>query len=114
MSQPIYDTQAALSFLNMAREELGPLPPLLIGILPLVNERHANFIHNEVPGISIPEAIRDRIEASGEGAVAEGIKIAIELIEQFRPSVQGVYLMPPFNRFDYAAEIIEQISQPVA
>jgi len=90
-------------------QEIGPLPPLLAGILPLVNSRHAAFLHNEVPGISIPEALRSRLEHAGENAPVEGIKIAIELVEQMRPSIHGIYLMPPFNRFDSAAEIIETI-----
>ncbi len=109
MSQPIYDPQAALGFLNRAAQELGQLPPLLVGILPLVSTRHASFLHHEVPGISIPETIRDRLEGSKENAAAEGLKIAIELVEQMRPHIQGIYLMPPFNRFDYAAEIIEAV-----
>jgi methionine synthase / methylenetetrahydrofolate reductase(NADPH) len=109
MSQPIYDPQAAITFLNRVTQEVGALPPLLIGILPLVSSRHAAFLHNEVPGISIPEPLRIRIDQATENAAAEGIKIAIELVEQMRPYIQGIYLMPPFNRFDNAAEIIEAI-----
>lgn len=113
MTQPIYDPAAAMAFLERARQEVGPLPPVLVGILPLVSSRHAAFIHNEVPGITIPEKIRERIDANSENTADEGIKIAIELIEQMRPHIQGAYLMPPFNRFDYAAEIIETIVQSV-
>jgi methionine synthase / methylenetetrahydrofolate reductase(NADPH) len=110
LSQPIYDPQAALAFLNQVTQEVGPLPPLLVGILPLVSSRHAAFLHNEVPGVSIPEATRQRIDQAGsEHAAAEGIKIAIELITEMKENIQGIYLMPPFNRFDYAAEIIEEI-----
>ena len=77
-----------------------------MGVLPLYNPRHAAFLHNEVPGILIPEHIRARMEAANETA-REGVKIAIELIEQIRPWASGVYLMPPFGRYDLAAEIIE-------
>jgi homocysteine S-methyltransferase len=119
LSQPIFDPAAAAHFLEQARQELGPLPPVLLGILPLASSRHAAFLHNEVPGLSIPEYIRSRmdlaenadIENAKSNAPAEGIKIAIELVEQMRPFVQGIYLMPPFNRFDYAAEIIEIINK---
>lgn len=114
LSQPMYDLTSALAFVEMIKQEIETVPPLFVGVLPLVSVRHAAFIHNEVPGISIPGAIRARIEANHENSAAEGIKIAIELIEQVRSFAQGVYLMPPFNRFDYAAEIIESISQPVA
>lgn len=109
LSQPIYDIPAAECFLEKARQELGPLPPVLLGVLPLANPRHAAFLHNEVPGLSIPETIRRRMDITGENAAAEGIKIAIELVEQMRPNIQGIYLMPPFNRFDTAAEIIEAV-----
>ncbi len=112
LSQPIFDPQTVLCFLKQAKEEIDVLPPILIGILPLVSYRHAAFLHNEVPGISIPEPILARIDQAGENAPAEGIKIAIELIEEMRPFTQGVYLMPPFNRFDYAAEIIEAVAHP--
>jgi homocysteine S-methyltransferase len=111
LSQPIYDAPATQCFLEQVKQEVGPLPPVLLGILPLINSRHAAFIHNEVPGLSIPEPIRSRVESAGENAPAEGIKIAIELVEQMRPYIQGIYLMPPFNRFDYAAEIIDAVKE---
>lgn len=113
LTQPIYDPPAAHCFLQQVEEALGqPMPvPVLVGILPLANSRHTAFLHNEVPGVNIPEPIRSRIDAAGEKASAEGIKIAIELVEQMRPLVQGVYLMPPFNRFDAAAEIIEAVKR---
>jgi homocysteine S-methyltransferase len=110
LSQPIYDVQAALCFLDRAKQEVGPLPPLLVGVLPLVSKRHAAFLNNEVPGISIPDAILSRLDRARENTAGEGIKIAIELVEQMRPFVQGTYLMPPFNRFDYAAEMIEAVN----
>lgn len=112
MSQPIYDGSGAIAFLEQIHQEVGQLPPLLLGLLPLVSSRHAAFINNEVPGLSIPEPIRKRIQDAGDGAAAEGIRIAIELVEQMRSHIQGIYLMPPFNRFDYAAEIIEAVKQP--
>ncbi len=119
LTQPIFDPPAAACFLEQIRQELGALPPVLLGVLPLVSSRHAAFLHNEVPGLTIPEAIRTRIDAAENtvtenvktNASAEGIKIAIELVEQMRSHVQGVYIMPPFNRFDYAAEIIEAINK---
>ena len=113
LSQPIYDPQAAICFIEQAQQALGgPIGvPILMGILPLASARHAAFLHNEVPGLTIPEHIRERMERAGANAAAEGIKIAIELVEQMRPYVQGIYLMPPFNRFDYAAEIIEAVKR---
>jgi len=73
--------------------------------------RHAAFLHNEVPGISIPEVYRQRMENAGEKSAWEGVRIALELIEQIKPWSNGIYLMPQFNRYDLAAEIIEKCRQ---
>jgi homocysteine S-methyltransferase len=83
--------------------------PILVGILPIFGSRHANFLHNEVPGITIPEVMRKRIEAAGDNGPQEGVKIAVEIIEQVKPWAQGVYLMPQFSRYDLSAEIIETV-----
>ncbi|MBI4630115.1 MAG: hypothetical protein HY740_00055 [Chloroflexi bacterium] len=77
--------------------------------MPLFNNKHANFMHNEVPGIFIPESLRQRMESAGENGAIEGIKIASELLIELREVVQGVYLMPPFGRYDLAAEIIDLV-----
>jgi homocysteine S-methyltransferase len=108
LTQPVYDPALAHAFLQRYARQHGPLPiPIMVGVLPLYSARHAAFLHNEVPGISIPDDIRMRIEAAGGGAAATGVTIARELIDALRAVVQGVYLMPPFGRFDLAAEIIE-------
>jgi homocysteine S-methyltransferase len=85
--------------------------PILVGILPLVSIRHANFLHNEVPGIFIPDATRKRIEAAGdaERGTRVGVEVAVELIDQLKAWAGGVYLMPQFHKFDMVAEIIEKI-----
>ena len=83
--------------------------PILAGILPLVNVRHANFLHNEVPGIFIPDEIRNRIEAAGDEGVKAGVEITVELIDQVKAWAGGVYIMPQFHKFDMVAEIIEKI-----
>jgi len=111
LTQPVYDAAIARAFLQRYALQHGPLPvPILAGVLPLYSTRHATFLHNEVPGISIPDAVRARI-AGAANAATEGIAVALELIEALRGTVQGVYLMPPFGRFDLAAEIIEQLRQ---
>jgi homocysteine S-methyltransferase len=80
-----------------------------VGVLPLVNVRHASFLHNEVPGISIPDPIRARIEAAGDEGVKAGVEVAIELADQFKAWAGGVYIMPQFHKYDMVAEIIEAI-----
>lgn len=108
LTQPVYQPEEAMRFLTLYEEQYGPLNvPLLVGILPLYSTRHATFLHNEVPGVSIPEQMHQRIQAAGEHAPWEGVKIAVELIEQVKPWARGVYLMPQFGRYDLVAEIIE-------
>jgi methionine synthase I (cobalamin-dependent)/5,10-methylenetetrahydrofolate reductase len=108
LTQPVFDPQAASQFLKQYAERYGPLQiPILAGVLPLYGTRHAAFLHNEVPGISIHEEMHQRLRLAGENAPYEGVRIALELIEQMREWASGVYLMPAFNRFDLVAEIIE-------
>jgi homocysteine S-methyltransferase len=108
LTQPIYQPEAAREFLKQYEDAYDKLnTPLLVGVLPLYSLRHASFLHNEVPGITIPEIYRQRMEEAGEKAAWEGVKIALELIEEIKPWSSGIYLMPQFNRYDLAAEIIE-------
>jgi homocysteine S-methyltransferase len=110
LTQPVYQAGTVEHFLRAYQAEFGPMEfPILVGLLPLYNRRHAAFLHNEVPGIDIPQSIRDQIDAAGEDSAAEGVRIANELLEELHGVVQGVYLMPPFSRYDLAAEIIETI-----
>jgi homocysteine S-methyltransferase len=83
--------------------------PVLIGILPLYSHKNAEFLHNEVPGMTIPEDIRERMRqaGSGEDAQAEGVRIAQEALIAVRDLVQGAYVMPPFNKVDLAVRVIE-------
>jgi methionine synthase / methylenetetrahydrofolate reductase(NADPH) len=110
ITQPIYRAQDGPSLLEKYEAKYGKLnKPILAGILPLVNVRHANFLHNEVPGIFIPDEIRSRIEAAGEDGVRAGVEITVELIDQVKAWAGGVYIMPQFHKFDMVAEIIEAI-----
>ena len=108
LTQPVFDAEVIQSFLARYASEHGPLKiPLLVGILPLVNARHTSFLHHEVPGISIPEVIQERMAEVGENGAGTGLQIAIELIARLKPLVQGVYLIPAFSRYHDVAEIIE-------
>ena len=110
LTQPIFDPQLAETFLKHYSDENGPLDkPILVGILPLFSTRHVNFLHHEVPGVSIPEPIRNRMEKAGEAGVQEGIRITSELVGQIRSWAQGIYIMPQFNRYDVAAEMVDAI-----
>ncbi|MBN2549341.1 MAG: methylenetetrahydrofolate reductase, partial [Anaerolineales bacterium] len=108
LTQPVYEPSLAEAFLQRYAEAHGLLTiPILVGVLPLFSVRHAAFLHNEVPGVSIPEQMRQRMEAAGSDAPRAGVRIALELVAQMKPWASGIYLMPAFGRYDLAAEIVE-------
>ena len=107
LTQPVYDPEVVRSFRVAYADEYGPLSvPVLAGLLPLHNVRHASFLHNEVPGIKIPQPVRDRMARAGSPP-AEGVRIAKEMLEAMEGEIQGVYLMPAFQRYDLTAEVVE-------
>jgi homocysteine S-methyltransferase len=112
MSQPLYDRETLERFF----EKAGQLPiPFLLGVLPLQSSRHAEFMHNEVPGIVVPQQLRDRMRKAGENGIQEGLAQSRELLEQTKDMVDGVYLMPSFGRYEMVAELVRWIrsTQPV-
>jgi len=103
MTQQIYSADLLESFL----ERLGPISvPVLVGIMPLQSHRHTEFIHNELPGVFVPEDVRVRMRDAGENGVAEGITQARELLEACRPFVAGTYLVPSFGRYEVVGELV--------
>lgn len=115
LSQPIYDPHVVERFLRHYEDVIGePVGiPILVGILPIYSPRHAAFLHNEVPGIFIPESIRERINEADEAAY-EGVHIAQELLLDLKDMVQGAYLMPPFAKYHLAAEVVDILAVPAA
>ncbi len=106
MTQPIYELAPLLRFL----ERVGkPSIPLILGCIPLHSSRHAEFLHNEVPGITIPEEVRARMRAAGERGHEEGLKLAQELLSAARSMVQGVYLMPSYGRYDVVGKLTKML-----
>ncbi len=110
VTQPIYRPEQGSGFLSKYEARYGAVDkPVLVGILPLVSLKHANFLNHEVPGIAIPEKTIKRLEKAGDHAAEEGVRIAVELIEQIKPWAQGVYIMPQFSRFDLIADVIDRV-----
>jgi homocysteine S-methyltransferase len=108
MTQPVYDADILDRFLD----DVAPLGvPVLVGLLPLASHRNAEFLHNEVPGMRVPEPIRERMRKAGSGQKArgEGVAIAREMLERVKSRVAGAYIMPPFGRYDLAIDIISGI-----
>ena len=112
LTQPIYRADDGPKLIEAYEAKHGKLhQPILAGILPLVSARHANFLHNEVPGISIPDEARTRIEAAGDGGAKVGVELAVELIEGIKDWASGIYMMPQFHRYDQASEIIVAVKE---
>ena len=105
-TQPVYDLEGLDRFLARA----GRLPiPIIVGLLPLHSFRHAEFLHNEVPGITIPDAVRARMKEAGDRALRQGIEMAQALLQQIRARYAGAYLMPSFGRYEVIAEVLDAL-----
>jgi homocysteine S-methyltransferase len=85
--------------------------PIVAGILPLYGPRHAAFLHNEVPGIDIPDPIQKRIIDAGDDSPKEGVVVASELLLRIRQLAQGAYIMPAFGRYDLAAGVVDALGR---
>ena len=106
MTQPVYDPAVLEKFLRDV-EPLGL--PVLVGLLPLASCRNAEFLHNEVPGMQVPESVRDRMRKAGGGPAGrkEGVAIAREMLSAVRGRVAGAYVMPPLERYELALEVVD-------
>lgn len=89
--------------------------PVFCGIMPLVNHRNAEFLHNEVPGFRIPEEVRLRMKACGEDkqkGIKEGLTIARELIDAaLECGAPGIYMVTPFNKWQITAELTRYVRE---
>jgi len=107
MTQPVYDT-ALIE--NIAEATRHLTVPIFIGIMPLANGRNAEYLHNEVPGISLSDAVRARMAGlEGEEGRAEGVKIAKELLDCAIKHFKGIYLMTPFLHYNMAVQLTEYV-----
>jgi methionine synthase / methylenetetrahydrofolate reductase(NADPH) len=112
LTQPVFDPAIALKFLNYYNNHHGEIPvPILMGVLPLNNPRHAAFLHHEVPGITIPEVTMQRMNQATNPTDQLGVELTLEIIDEMRSRIQGVYIMPAFGRYDLAAEIVDGINK---
>ncbi|HEX4628970.1 MAG TPA: bifunctional homocysteine S-methyltransferase/methylenetetrahydrofolate reductase [Gemmatimonadales bacterium] len=106
VTQPVFDVRQLESFLK--RVEAYRIP-IVAGIWPLLSLRNAEFLANEVPGVVVPAEVLERMrraqEKGKEAALAEGVKIAREMFEQVKSTVQGVQVSAPFGRVEVALEV---------
>ena len=108
ITQPVFDVAQLERFLGTIEDTRIPI---VAGIWPLVSARNAEFLANEVPGVTVPEAVIARMrranERSKEHAVAEGVAIAREMLAQVRVAVQGVQVSAPFGKVELALDVFE-------
>jgi methionine synthase / methylenetetrahydrofolate reductase(NADPH) len=118
ITQPVFDPVQLERFLERIEHVRIPV---VAGIWPLVSIRNAEFLANEVPGVTVPEEVLSRMRAasakSKEAGLAEGLSIAREMLERVRPHVQGVQVSAPFGKVELALEVFGGVvgeSRPAA
>ncbi|MDR7544211.1 MAG: bifunctional homocysteine S-methyltransferase/methylenetetrahydrofolate reductase [Armatimonadota bacterium] len=104
-TMPIFDPETLQAFL--ARYGKPPVP-LLVGILPLYGARHAEFLHNELPGMVVPDGIRAQMREASDGREL-GLRLARDLIQAIRDQADGAYLIPSFGRYDRIITLVREV-----
>lgn len=108
MTQPLYEAAPLLEVLD----RLGGCPvPIVLGVMPLHSGRHAHYLHNEVPGISIPQAIRDALDAAGDRGLEVGLELAAATVSELRPWIAGVYVVVSFGKVAPVAAFVERLRE---
>jgi methionine synthase / methylenetetrahydrofolate reductase(NADPH) len=105
MTQALFDASQLEPLLERYS---GSVPiPVLVGVWPLRSYAMALRLHNEVPGISVPEHVLEALRDAGSDAPAIGLALARELVEAVRATTAGVYVIPPFKQPEAALELFE-------
>lgn len=108
MTQPIYRKSDLADFI----EDMGGCPvPLLVGIMPLHSSKHAEYLHNEVPGITIPKHIREEMAKAGDDGARVGLEQAEALLAEVTDLIEGTYLVPSFGRYDDMAALVTRLKR---
>jgi len=112
-SQPVYDTDSLRRFLDLT-EQL-PRVPFLVGILPLASYKNAEFLHNEVPGMQVPQWIRDELRAEptrlGQKKIAMRIAKQALVEASAHPRVCGAYVYPPFGSYKAVLRLVGALGE---
>ena len=106
VTQPVFDVRQLETFLKQVEQFKTPI---VAGIWPLVSLRNAEFLANEVPGVSVPEEVLQRMrkaqEKGKDAALAEGVAIARDMFKRVKPMVQGVQVSAPFGKVEIALQV---------
>lgn len=113
LTQPVLSAQAVEN-LKKTRETLGERAKILAGILPVVSQRNAIFMENEVNGIHVDEAIIQKFEGLDRTAGEElGLEVSVQAAKAAAPYADGFYLMTPFNRVALMERLIARLRTEV-
>jgi homocysteine S-methyltransferase len=107
ITQPVFDADQLLRFMDRLDDDLRI--PILAGIWPVQSLRNAEFLANEVPGVSVPDAVLERMARARERDEErrEGERIAIEVLDKVKDRVQGIQVAAPFGRIQAAIRVLE-------
>ncbi|MBI1941221.1 MAG: bifunctional homocysteine S-methyltransferase/methylenetetrahydrofolate reductase [Acidobacteria bacterium] len=110
VTQPVFDVKSLGRFLRRAESFAIPV---VASIWPLTSYRNAEFMNNEVPGVSVPPEVMERMRKAdtGDRARAEGVRIAQETLLEVRQHVQGVQIAAPFGRYAMAVEVAQILKE---
>ena len=113
VTQPVFDANQLARFLERLEAAGTKRIPIVASLWLLTSYRSAEFMNNEVPGVSVPRAVMERMRRAdtGEPARAEGLKIAQETLLQLRGLVQGVQIAAPFGRYAMAVEVAQILKE---
>ncbi len=103
-TQPVYDTAIIR---DISARISVPEIPIIVSVLPLASSRHAEFLHNEVPGINIPRWIRAQLKDAGKNSYDKSIEICSALIKELKETCNGVCFMPPFQKYELVKDILD-------
>ncbi|MBM4160256.1 MAG: bifunctional homocysteine S-methyltransferase/methylenetetrahydrofolate reductase [Ignavibacteria bacterium] len=103
-TQPIYEMHTLERFVQRLERSRVPI---MVGILPLRNYKHAEFLHNEIPGMVIPKSVREQLRTAGDKGPVEGVRLAKAFLTEAKALVSGAYLMPPFKKYEVIPQILE-------
>ena len=112
LTQPVFNVEAARRFIETYQQTYGELIPVVAGLQPPYNSGNAEFLHHEVPGISVPKRYRQRLRSAADPQ-SEGVRIAAEILTELRPWIQGVYLIPAFGRYDLVADVLDRVKAAI-
>ena len=107
MTQPIYDIELVDKLYEYTRHLSVPI---FVGVMPLISDRNAQFLHYEVPGIRIPEYIRDQFKGlEGEKGREKGVEITKEIVSRIQQKFNGIYIMTPMTFSQMSVDLIKHI-----